>query len=113
MGIRHARGLPSDSIGDAPVAVAETGNSCAAGAIDDLPAVGEMQVDALTADRSWWDGAGTVQHPAADTSGSHVKKLPYVRYHGQGRHHRGHTRCPGYCFSDVSNEEADGARIRV
>jgi pyridoxine/pyridoxamine 5'-phosphate oxidase len=39
-----------------------------------------MQVDALTAYRSWWDGAGTVQHPAASVvCASHVQGLPEAR----------------------------------
>ena len=51
MGVGHRRGLPADRGGDALVAVAEARDRRAARAVDDLRAVGEVQVDAVAADR--------------------------------------------------------------
>src|SRR5690348_2337450 len=62
--VGHARCLVADRGGDALVAVAETGDGGAAGAVDDLGAVGEMQVDAVAAGGGGRDGTGAMQNAA-------------------------------------------------
>ena len=56
--------LPADRGGDPLVAVAEAGDGGTAGAVDDLRAVGGVQVDALATDSGGRNGAGTMQDAA-------------------------------------------------
>ena len=64
MGVGHPRGLPTDRLCDAAVAVAEAGDRRAARGVDDGLAIRGMQVNAVATDRDRGDGAGAVKHMA-------------------------------------------------
>ena len=61
--IGHRRGLPRDRLGDAAVAMAQSGDRGATRRVDDGAAIGRVQPDPLAADSDGGNGAGAVKNP--------------------------------------------------